>query len=64
MGCPPTCLNPDGNYDCGLLLPNEGCFCKPGFVRNSNYTCIELKDCPVITTQSPTTTTTTSLINW
>lgn len=41
--CTKTCLNPEGDYDCGEKRPVEGCYCKDGFVLDSTNKCI-LKD--------------------
>ncbi len=30
--CPITCLNPNGNYNCGPLDNTEDCYCADGFV--------------------------------
>lgn len=43
--CPKTCLNQDGDYDCGDTMLVEGCFCKDGFVENDKGKCVEPKDC-------------------
>jgi Trypsin Inhibitor like cysteine rich domain len=42
--CPPTCANlqPICVFTC-----NRGCFCRPGYVRDSNGVCIPLANCPV-----------------
>ena len=44
-GCPKTCLNPDGNYDCGAAVPIEGCYCKPGYLVAADGSCILPPSC-------------------
>ncbi len=43
--CPRTCLNPTGNYGCGVIKPVMGCHCRRGFVRNSQGKCIKPSQC-------------------
>ena len=43
--CPGTCLNPIGDYDCGLKNPTEGCYCKDGLVLDPNGNCIPPSKC-------------------
>ena len=43
--CPKTCLDPFGTADCGEIKPVEGCFCKEGFVLNSNGVCVPIDQC-------------------
>ena len=43
--CPRTCLHPDGDYECGDLTLTEGCFCKNGFVMDSEGNCIKADQC-------------------
>jgi hypothetical protein len=43
--CPKTCVNPSGNYDCGLIKPVEGCYCQNGYVLNGEGVCIKLEEC-------------------
>ena len=43
--CPATCLNLNGNNDCGIVTPTEGCFCKSGFVLDSNNNCVSSSSC-------------------
>ncbi len=43
--CARTCLDPQGRKFCGNPTPNEGCFCRDGFVRNSAGNCVPLDQC-------------------
>ena len=43
--CPRSCLYPQGNPDCGVLDPIEGCYCKQGYILDSNNNCIEEAKC-------------------
>ena len=31
-GCPKTCLNLDGNYDCGKIDKEKDCYCDSDYV--------------------------------
>lgn len=43
--CPqPSCDNPNPET-CNDVQSQPGCFCKDGFIRNSNKKCVPLKDC-------------------
>lgn len=42
--CPKTCLNPDGNYDCGPFELNEDCYCDSDFVL-INGECLPKTNC-------------------
>lgn len=42
--CPKTCLNPV-DYDCGEKVTMEECFCKEGYLRNSQGVCITADKC-------------------
>ena len=46
--CSATCLNPDGNNNCGLVSSVEGCFCQNGFVLDTNNNCVDRKSCGCI----------------
>ncbi|CAF0786128.1 unnamed protein product [Brachionus calyciflorus] len=43
--CPRTCLDPYALTDCGELKTIEGCFCKEGFVLNTNGICVKIEEC-------------------
>ena len=43
--CPRSCLFPQGNPDCGVLVPIEGCYCMAGYVLNNNAECVRETDC-------------------
>lgn len=43
--CPKTCDDPDGDDNCGQVKLREDCFCKPGFLRNSEGDCVEPEKC-------------------
>lgn len=43
--CSKTCLFPDGNNDCGLVNPIEGCYCKAGFVLDAANQCVAKENC-------------------
>ncbi len=43
--CPKTCLNLNGPSNCGLNKPSEGCFCKTGYVLDSNDNCVLNSSC-------------------
>ena len=44
---PPTCLHPDGMWNCGATnnKNEEGCFCIPGCVRTPNQLCKPIGEC-------------------
>ena len=46
--CQKTCLNINGDYDCGLVKPLETCYCKKGFVLNGEGECISNRECGCI----------------
>ncbi|CAF0928390.1 unnamed protein product, partial [Brachionus calyciflorus] len=43
--CPKTCMDPFGEDDCGELKFAEGCFCRNGYVLNSNGVCVLIEEC-------------------
>ena len=43
-GCPNTCLNPNGNYNCGPLDLTEDCYCDSNYVL-INGQCSLPKNC-------------------
>jgi hypothetical protein len=43
--CAKTCIKPKGDYDCGVLKPIEGCYCKDGFVYDGTGNCIKVESC-------------------
>jgi hypothetical protein len=43
--CPKTCLDLNGSTDCGIKKPIESCYCKDGFVLDSNSNCIPSSNC-------------------
>jgi hypothetical protein len=47
--CPKTCINLNGAPDCGLKKPIEGCYCKTGFVLDSQGNCIAAANCGCLT---------------
>ncbi|CAB3230461.1 unnamed protein product [Arctia plantaginis] len=42
--CPFNCTNPDGQVQCSDDCI-EGCFCKTGYLRNDNGTCVSIAEC-------------------
>lgn len=42
--CPFNCTNPDGQVQCSDDCI-EGCFCKTGYLRNNNGTCVTIAEC-------------------
>lgn len=58
--CPRTCMNPSGNYYCGVLKPVQACYCAPGYVLDSYGNCVNFSDCGCT---SPDGTSTIS-VNW
>ena len=38
-------MDPSGKNDCGELKPVEGCYCRDGYVLNSNGICVMQNDC-------------------
>jgi hypothetical protein len=44
-GCPASCLFPNGQADCGLALAVEGCFCRSGYLKDSNGNCVAQNSC-------------------
>ena len=46
--CPKTCANMKMTGIACIEMCVDGCFCKPGFVRNAQGKCVLTKDCPPV----------------
>lgn len=44
--CVPTCDNLDPDLAWCAPDCHEGCFCEPGFVRNNDWVCTSIAECP------------------